>query len=113
MPHPALNLVSETRSNAAMPARTKGPTFLVYLATLTFYLVCPSSDDAAYIMAICQRQGHKDHFTWLVGHFTVIEMRSAFPSGDIFDYVYENTDEDDIMSSEKHGFLQGNATIAR
>jgi len=29
------------------------------------------------------------------------------------DYVYENTDGDDIMSSEKHGFLQGNTTNAR
>ena len=29
------------------------------------------------------------------------------------DYVYENKGEDDIMSREKHGFLQENATIAR
>ena len=28
-------------------------------------------------------------------------------------YVYENTGDDDKMSSEKHGFLQENATIAR
>jgi hypothetical protein len=28
------------------------------------------------------------------------------------DYVHENTDESDIMSSEKHGSLQENATIA-
>jgi hypothetical protein len=29
------------------------------------------------------------------------------------DYVYENKGEVDIMSSEKHGILQENATIAR
>jgi len=55
--------------------------------------------------------------------FSVVSVRSVVSSRvltqkdvkneDRSDYVYENKGEDDIMSGEKHGFLQENATIAR
>ena len=55
--------------------------------------------------------------------FSVVSVRSVVSfrvlthkdvkNEDRSDYVYENTGENDIMSREKHGFLQENATITR
>jgi hypothetical protein len=62
----------------------------------------PTRTRSAFLRGLCA----------LRGEFVVLAQKDV-KNEDRSDYVYENTDEHDIMSSEKHGFLQENATIMR
>jgi hypothetical protein len=62
----------------------------------------PTRASSAFLRGLCA----------VCGKFAVLTQKDV-KNEDRSDYVYENKGERDKLSSEKQGFLQENATIAR